>query len=78
MILVNELRGRMAVKNYTQRKLAKALKISEKTLSLKLKNGVFGSDEIDELINILDIKNPCTIFFAQIVTCEGTNKGEGA
>lgn len=63
MIQVNEIKGRMKAEGYTQKKLAEELGISSKTLSTKLKKGVFGSDEIEKMIIILNIKNPMEIFF---------------
>ncbi|WP_343118135.1 helix-turn-helix domain-containing protein [Romboutsia sp. MSSM.1001216sp_RTP31141st1_F12_RTP31141_220114] len=52
----------MKAEGYTQKKLAEELGISSKTLSTKLKKGVFGSDEIEKMIIILNIKNPMEIF----------------
>jgi transcriptional regulator with XRE-family HTH domain len=65
MILVNELKGKIKAKGYTQERLAKELGISPKTLSNKLSKGVFGTNEIEQIIKILDIKNPLEIFFAE-------------
>lgn len=65
MILINELRGKIKAKGYTQEKLAKELEISPKTLSNKLNKGIFGSDEIEKMIKILNIDNPIEIFFAR-------------
>lgn len=65
MILVNELKGKIRAKGYTQEKLAKELGISPKTLSNKLTKGIFGSDEIEKMIKILGIDNPIEIFFIQ-------------
>lgn len=63
MIQINEIKGRMKAEGYTQADLAKELGISTKTLSTRLKKGVFGSDEIEKMITILKIKNPIDIFF---------------
>ena len=63
MIQVNELRARMVAKGYTQEQVAEKMNITPKTLSLKLSRGVFNSDEMQKLIEILDIKNPSFIFF---------------
>lgn len=63
MILVNELKGKMKAKQYTQERLAKELGISKKTLSNKFNKGIFGSDEIEKMIKILNIDNPIYIFF---------------
>ena len=70
MILVNELRGRMIAKGYTQARLANALKISNVTLSRKLRSGIFLSSEIEKMVELLDIKDPCSIFFAPEVACK--------
>ena len=66
MIATNKLRGIIAEHGLTQRKVAKALGITEKTFYDKMKKGVFDSDEILQLINILEIQNPIDIFFAEI------------
>ncbi|OOM74980.1 helix-turn-helix domain-containing protein [Clostridium sp. BL-8] len=65
MILVNELKGKIKAKGYTQEKLARELGISPKTLCTKLSKGIFGSDEIENMIKILEIQNPIEIFFAK-------------
>jgi len=65
MILVNELKGKIKAKGYTQERLAKELGMSSKTLCTKLNKGIFGSDEIERIINILEIKDPLEIFFAK-------------
>ena len=62
MILVNELREKIRAKGYTQEKLARELGISPKTLSNKLSKGIFGSDEIEKMISILEIKNQVEVF----------------
>ncbi|CEK35421.1 helix-turn-helix domain-containing protein [[Clostridium] sordellii] len=63
MVQINEIKGRMKAEGYTQADLAKELGISAKTLSTRLKKGVFGSDEIEKMITILKIENPIEIFF---------------
>ena len=68
MILTNELRGIIVSKGLTQGDVAKMLKMSENTFSSRMKKGVFNSDEIYEMINLLDIKDPERIFFAEDVT----------
>lgn len=65
MIDVNALRGKWVTMGYTQTDVAKILNITPKTLYLKLKKGVFDSDEIEVLIEKLQIKNPTEIFFKQ-------------
>ena len=49
-------------------KEAKALGISEKTFISRMRRGVFGTDEAEKMIKVLDIKNPIDIFFAAEVT----------
>lgn len=62
--MVNELKGRIVAKGYTQEQIAKMLCITPNTFRHKLAKGVFGSDEIEILIKALDIKDPVAIFFA--------------
>lgn len=66
MVNSNKIVGLMAEHKYTQAKLAKELNISEQTLRRKLKTGVFDSDEMEKLIELFNIQNPCEIFFASI------------
>lgn len=68
MILTNELKGIIVSKGYTQKQIAEHLGITPKTFSAKMKKRVFGSDEIQKMIDILDIRNPADIFFAKEVT----------
>lgn len=73
MINKNLLRAEWAKKGYSQAQVAEQIGISEKTLSLKVNGkGIFGTDEIQKLIDLLDIKDPMAIFFASKVTCEVT------
>lgn len=65
MILVNELKGKIKAKGYTQEKLAKELGMSPKTLRNKFSKGIFGAVEIEKIIKILDIEKPVEIFFAK-------------
>ena len=41
------------------------LGITPKTFYLKMKKGVFGSDEIEKMIDFLDINDPKAIFFVK-------------
>lgn len=65
MVNSNELKAAMVRKGLTQKDVAKELNIAPRTLSSKLSKGVFGSDEIENLMTILDIKDPMSIFFAK-------------
>lgn len=63
MVNVAELRAELARKQLTQKELAKRIGISEQTLSRRMKTKVFGSDEIEKIIRVLDVKDPISIFF---------------
>lgn len=65
MIKINELKGIIAKNGLTQKQVAERIGIAPKTFYEKMKKGVFGSDEIQKMIEILNINNPCEIFFAK-------------
>lgn len=65
MIKTDELRGVIAKNGYSQSDIAKMIGVTPKTFYEKMKNGVFGSDEIQIMINNLQIEDPISIFFAQ-------------
>lgn len=65
MIRTDKLRGRIVEKGYSQEDVAKRLGMSPKTFYRKMKKGVFGSDEIEGMLQILEISNPTEIFFTQ-------------
>ena len=65
MIRTDELRGIIAKNGYSQSDVAKMIGITPKTFYEKMKLGVFGSDEIQVMINELHIEDPISIFFAQ-------------
>lgn len=64
MIRTDELRGIIAKNGYSQAKVAEAIGISPKTFYEKMSRGVFGSDEIEMMIQFLHIDDPVAIFFA--------------
>lgn len=65
MIRTDKLRGVIAENGKTQSEVAKMLHITPKTFYLRMKKGVFGSDEIQTMIEELHIDNPMEIFFAK-------------
>ena len=65
MINTNKLKGLITEKGYSQKSIAKAIGIVPKTFYVKMKRGVFGSDEIEKMIFLLDIDDPASIFFAK-------------
>ena len=69
----NALRAEMARNGITQKELAKIVGVSEKTFILKMKKGVFGTDEAQVIVDTLKIADPCSIFFAKIVNSQVTN-----
>lgn len=62
MIAVNKLRGIIAERGMSQRQVAERLGVTEKTFYTKMKKGVFGTDEVEKMIEILSIENPIEIF----------------
>lgn len=65
MIAVAKLRGIIAERGLSQRKVAVHLGMAEKTFYTKMQKGVFGTDEVEKMIDLLDIKNPAEIFLAR-------------
>ena len=64
MIAVDKLRGIIAERGMSQRQVAKALGMTEKTFYTKMKKGVFDSDEMSEMVSMLEIHDPASVFFA--------------
>lgn len=67
MINTNKLRGIIVERRTSGAEVAKVLGITGKTFYDKMKKGVFGSDEMDKMIEFLEIDNPAEVFFAQTV-----------
>lgn len=65
MIKTDELRGEIAKNGLSQSDVAKMIGVTPKTFYEKMKNGVFGSDEIEIMIEELNIRDPMAIFFAK-------------
>lgn len=65
MVATDKLRGVICERGLSQRKVAKAIGMSEKTFYTKMKQGVFGTDEAEKMVELLSIKNPGEIFLAQ-------------
>ncbi len=68
MINTNELRGIIAREGMSQRGVAKELGMTQETFYRKMKKGVFDSDEIYMMIDLLNIEDPVAVFFANEVT----------
>ena len=68
MVDVNRLKGLIVQNQKTGEDVAKYIGISPKTFYLRMKNGVFGSDEIEKMIDYLHSDDPASFFFAKNVT----------
>ena len=68
MIDINELKACIARKGLTQGDVAKELNMTPKTFYNHIQKGVFGSDDIEKMIVLLDITDPVSVFFASTVT----------
>jgi predicted transcriptional regulator len=68
VIDTNALRGKIIERGLTQAKMAEIIGITPKTFYEKMKRGVFGSDEIETMIQTLRIEKPMEIFFAKKVS----------
>lgn len=68
MIRTDLLRGKIAEKGFSQTEIAGMLGITSKSFYNKMAKGVFKSNEMYKLYEILDIENPVEIFFAKEVT----------
>lgn len=69
MIDVNKLKGKFVEKGYdTQEKQANVIGMSTKTLQNKLKRGVFNSNEIFKMMEILKLDDPTPIFFVKNIS----------
>lgn len=58
----NKLAAVIVENGMTQRELAKKLEMSPKTFYLKMKKGVFGTDEVAKMVELLNIHDPVEIF----------------
>lgn len=66
MVKLNEIKGLIASNGLTQQKLAKMLNISNKTMTNRIKKGNYRISEVEEMIKILKIDNPISIFFSTV------------
>ena len=65
MINTDRLRGIIAEKRLTQQDVAAMIGVTPKTFYDKMKKGVFGSDEIEIMVEKLNISDPMNIFFTK-------------
>lgn len=74
MVDTARLRGVIAENGKTQADVAKMIGVTPKTFYMRMHKGVFGSDEIQIMIDELNITQPMEIFFANKVTLQVTGK----
>lgn len=67
MVDTDKLRGLFREKRLTLAEAAEVAGISPSTMQRRLETGVFGTDEIDRLVDGLKIKKPESIFFVRKV-----------
>lgn len=67
MIDTMKLKGIISERGLSQRKVAKSMGMTEKTFYGKMKKGVFDSDEMQQMIDLLKIENPMEIFLQMLV-----------
>ncbi len=53
MLNTNELKGIIAKRGLSQRKIARQLGITDKTFYVKMREGVFRTDELEQIAKIL-------------------------
>lgn len=66
MVDTNKLKGIIVQNEKTQEDVARHIGITPKTFYLKMKKRVFGSDEIEKMIDYLNIDDPMSIFFVKM------------
>ena len=69
MIDVVKLKQLISEGGYSQRRLALAIGLSPQAFYRKMKRGVFLSNELLAMAELLQIQNPSAIFFASFVAC---------
>ena len=65
MINTNKLLGIFAENGMTKKAVAELLHIAPKTLNEKLNKGIFGSDEIQIMVDTFHIEDPMAVFFVR-------------
>lgn len=61
----NALKAEIVKNGYTQEQVAKMVGLSGTTFYRRMRDGNFGLDTVNELIRILEIREPGPIFFDQ-------------
>lgn len=65
MVDTQKLKGAIVSAGMTQEDVAECLGMARKTFYQRMRRGIFLSNEIEQMIDILDIQDPLSIFFAR-------------
>jgi hypothetical protein len=65
MIDTDSLHKMMAEQHYDEGEMAQKLGLTPEEFAHRMEIGIFGSDEIETMIEELDISDPESIFFSQ-------------
>ena len=68
MVDTKRLKGIIVENDLTQEKVARAIGMTPKTFYSKMKKGVFGSDEMEAMMDLLHMEDPISVFFQKKVT----------
>lgn len=71
MVNVDVLKGKIIASGYTMTEFRQKLGMTEATWRRRIEKKVFGSDDIEKMVELLEIKSTkemAQIFFANIVT----------
>ena len=68
MINVNLLKAEVVKNGITHEELCKRIEMAHSTYIRKMRKGVFNTDEVEKIVDVLNIQNPIEIFFAKELT----------
>jgi len=63
MVDSNKLKSIIVLNDMTQESVARAIGMTPKTFYIKMKKRIFGSDEIEKMMELLHIDDPMPVFF---------------
>ena len=65
MMNTNLLKAEIVRNGLTQKEFCKSIKMAQSTFIRKIRKGVFNTDEIERMVNVLNLKRPEQIFFGK-------------
>ena len=68
MVNCNLLKAEIVKAGYTQKEFCQKIKMAPSTFIRKMRTGEFKTSEADAIIDVLSLKNPSEIFFAERLT----------